>query len=336
MKKQRYVISTTHVDSQGYRMAKSALESALPQLNGQRKIRLGLEHIRTFPPFGVMMNGEVFQGEDGHYYLAADSVYFDRQEFLNLEDGTKLVKESFSEGVHPFVECELDEANQIHISTDPANFSSHEEVSEVNKVVAEQSGLEFAQSWFGRKSDLPDPETVITITKTLAIALGILKTKIPEKIGEAIGDDLVKFYKLISSLAVETIKRVKPSNRPKNFVIAYPNSECIIELVITTHKADRVLTSLSKEKLETVQGKIEQLKNLKPEKIQFVYNDDDAWEFNYLLSADGSTIGTIKAFNKRNMLYNQILQAQNEREERQQATLGLAQARGDETQHQQQ
>jgi len=50
-----------------------------------------------------------------------------------------------------------------------------------------------------------------------------------------------------------------------------------------------------------------------PEKIQFIYNnDDDNWEFNYLLAADGSTFGTIKAFNKRNMLYNQILEAQEE------------------------
>ncbi|NLR62601.1 hypothetical protein HGH93_31210 [Chitinophaga polysaccharea] len=317
IKKERYVISSTHVDSQGVRMAKSALESALPQLNGKRKVRLGLEHIRTFPPFGVMMNGEIFQGEDEHFYLAAESVYFDKQELFKLEDGTKLIKEYFSEGIHPFVECEEDEVDKLEISTDPANFEGDQDISEVNRIVAEQSGLEFTQSKFGRKSALSDPETIVTITKSLAIILGIIKSKLPEKISEAIGDDLAKFYKLISTLAIETIKRVKPANRPKNFVIEYPNAECIIELVITTHKADRVLNSLTIEKLAIITSKTEQLKNLNPEKIQFIYNDDDNWEFNYLLSSDGSAIGTIKAFNKRNMLYNQILKAQNEREEKQ-------------------
>ncbi|RFM37041.1 hypothetical protein [Chitinophaga silvisoli] len=317
IKKQRYVISSTHVDSQGQRMAKSALESALPQLNGKRKVRLGLEHIRIFPPFGVMMNAEIFQGEDEHFYLAADSVFFDKQEIFKLDDGTKLMKECFSEGAHPFIECDEDEVDKLKISTDPANFESVREISEINRIVAEQSGIEFTPSVFGRKSALPDPETIITITKSLAIALGIIKSKIPEKIGEAIGDDLAKFYKCISTLAIETIKRVKPANRPKNFVIEYPNTECIIELVITTHKADRVLNALAIDKLAIIEKKTEQLKNLNPEKIQFVYNDDDNWEFNYLLSRDGASIGTIKAFNKRNMLYNQILKAQNDREEMQ-------------------
>lgn len=314
IKRQKYVISSTHLDSQGYKMTKGALESTLPQLNGERKIRVGLEHIRIFPPFGVMMNGEIIQRQDKEFDLTAESVYFDKHELIRLEDGTELHKEYFSEGTYPFVECEEDEVEKLNISTDPANFESYNDIIEINKIVAEQSGLEFEHSEFGRKSQLPDPETIITITKTLAIALGIIKTKIPEKIGEAISEDLVKFYKLISSLTIETIKKVKPANRPKNFVIAYPNNECNIELVITTHKADRVLNSLTIEKLSVIERKITQLQNLNPEKIQFIYNDEDNWEFNYLLSKNGSVIGTIKSFNKRNKLYNEILKAQDERE----------------------
>ena len=295
-------------------MAESALYSALPQLNGYRKIRIGLDHIRTFPPFGVMMNGEVFQGQDKEYYLAADSVYFDKRETLILEDGTELVRESFSEGVHPFVECEEGEVESIVISTDPANYESHEDISEINEIIAKESGLEFGKQLIGRKSELPDPETIIIITKNLAIAFGIVKSKIPEKIGEAIGDDLAKFYKLISSLAIETIKKAKPANRPKNFVITFPNPDCIIQMVITTHKHDNVLNALTKYKLDTIENKIEQLKALQPEKIQFIYNNnDDNWEFNYLLSIDGSVIGTLKAFNNRNLLYNQILKSQEEK-----------------------
>lgn len=132
--------------------------------------------------------------------------------------------------------------------------------------------------------------------------------------GDAIGEDLAKFYKLISKLAVETIKKAKPSNRPKNFVISYPNTECNIELVVTTHKADKVLNSLTTDKLKIVADKVEQLKNFDAEKIQFTFSDNDIWEFNYLLTKTGAVIGTIKSFNKRNELYNKILEKQNNEE----------------------
>lgn len=311
IRRNKYVITSTHLDSQGYVIAKSALESMLPQLNGKRKPRLGLEHIRTFPPFGAIMNGEIVKGEDEHFLLTAEMVYFDQQEFITLEDGTKLLKEFFSEGEFPFIECADDEVSKLSIATDPANFETFNDIKEMYNQVRQETDLEFETEEFGRKSQLPDPETVITITTILATTIGIIKSKVTEKVGDAIGDDLAKFYKLVSKLVTETIKKVKPSNRSKNFVISYPNTECNIELVITTHKADRVLNSLAKEKLQTIADKIEQLINLEPEKIQFVYNDNESWEFNYLLTKNGSVVGTIKSFNKRNELYNKILEKQN-------------------------
>jgi hypothetical protein len=314
IRKDKYVITSTHLDKQGYVMAKSALESMLPQLNGIRKPRLGLEHIRTFPPFGAIMNGEIIQREDQHYYLTAEMVYFDQQEIITLGDGTQLVKASFSEGEYPFIECEDGEVSKLSVATDPANYDKHTELSEIYNLLRQETDLEFETEEFGRKSELPDPETVITITTILATTLGIIKSKVTEKLGDAIGEDLAKFYKLISKLAVETIKKAKPSNRPKNFVISYPNTECNIELVVTTHKADKVLNSLTTDKLKIVADKVEQLKNFDAEKIQFTFSDNDIWEFNYLLTKTGAVIGTIKSFNKRNELYNKILEKQNNEE----------------------
>lgn len=314
IRKSKYIVTSTHVDKQGCRMAKSALESMLPQLNGERKPRLGLEHIRTFPPFGVVMNGEIFKGKDEHYYLTAEMVYFDKHEIITLEDGTQLLREFFSEGEFPFLECKDDEVSKLSIATDPANFESYEDKNDMYNLVRQEVDLEFDTEEIGRKSELPDPEMIITITTIVAATLGIIKSKITEKIGEAIGDYLAKFYKLISKLAIETIKKAKPSNRPKNFVISYPNPNCNIELVITTNKADAVLNSLTKDKLVVIASKVEQLKNLNPEKIQFIYNESEVWEFNYLLSKDGAVIGKIKSFNKRNKLYNEILEKQESEE----------------------
>lgn len=310
IRKDKYVVSSTHIDSHGYVMQKSVLENMLPQINGERKPRLGLEHIRTFPPFGVIMNGEVIQGSDEHYYLTAEMTYFDKQEIITLEDGTKLIKESFSEGEYPFIECDEDETSKLSISTDPVNYDTHNDIKEIYNSISQETDLEYSTNLIGRKSQLPDPETIITITSNFAILLGLIKTKIPEKLGEVIGEDLAKFYKLVSRLAIETIKRTKPSNRPNNFVISFPNPECNIELVVTTNKADTVLNALTKEKLQIITDKTEQLKNLDPEKIQFIFNDNGNWEFNYLLSKTGSVIGTIKSFKKRNELYNNILEKQ--------------------------
>jgi hypothetical protein len=314
VKRQKITVSSTHLDSQGDVMTKQALESMLPFLNGDRKVRLGLEHIRTFPPFGVIANGEIIQGDDEHFYLVAESAYFDKRVMLILEDGTELVKEYFSEGRFPFVECKAEPTSGVHFSTDPTNFRHRDEVDEFTKIVADESGLDFSTSLLGRKSKLPDPETIITITEYLAVALGLTKTKVLEKTGEAIGDDLAKFYKFISSLAIQTVKRAIPANRPKTFVIDFPNDECIIELVIKTHVADKVLQALEKERLEFVEKRVDQLSNLNPEKIQFIFNKAEEWEFNYLLSKDGAVIGRLKAFNKRNKLYNDILKAQKKSE----------------------
>lgn len=120
IRRNKYVITSTHLDKQGDVMAKSALDSMLPFLNGERKPRLGLEHIRTFPPFGAIINGEIFKGQDEHYYLTAEMVYFDKQEIITLSDGTKLLKEFFSVGEYPFIECADKEVSKLSIATDHA------------------------------------------------------------------------------------------------------------------------------------------------------------------------------------------------------------------------
>ena len=136
-------------------MAKSALDSMLPFLNGERKPRLGLEHIRTFPPFGAIINGEIFKGQDEHYYLTAEMVYFDKQEIITLSDGTKLLKEFFSVGEYPFIECADKEVSKLSIATDHANFGNYSDINAIYDLVKQETDLEFDTHEFGRKSDEP-------------------------------------------------------------------------------------------------------------------------------------------------------------------------------------
>ncbi|AYL98357.1 hypothetical protein [Mucilaginibacter celer] len=305
--KQKLVLSSTHLDSQGMMMTKEALLSGLSYLNGDRMVKLGVEHIRTFPPMGAIINGEVTQGKDEAYYLIGEATYFDNKEQAVLDDGSVIIKESFLEGGKPFWESKIEEINIIEISTDPANFESFNNFNEFINILNEGAEFEFASSMTGRKSALPDPELIIKLTQTIVLALGIGATKIPEKVGEAIGEDIVKFYKFLSKAVVEIIKRAVPANRPKNFVIQYNYLSYLIELIVTTHKHDEVLNSVTKEKLKTIKEKIERLKNLKPEKIQFIFNENKEWEFNYLLTEKGEAIGSEKAFKNRDEMYKNLL-----------------------------
>jgi hypothetical protein len=270
-------------------------------------VKLGVEHIRTFPPMGAIVNGEVTQGEDNAHYLIGEAFYYDSKQQAVLEDGTVIIKESFLEGGRPFWESRQEEINTIEIGTDPANFEGFDGYEDFINALKQESDLDFEASMIGRKSHLPDAELIVKLTSTIVVALGIGATKIPEKIGEAIGEDIVKFYKLMSKAAVEMVKRTIPANRPKHFVIQYNYLSYAIELIVTTNSHDEVLNSVSKEKLKTIKEKIERLKNLRPEKIQFTFNDNKEWEFNYLLSVTGEAIGTEKSFKSRDDMYKKLL-----------------------------
>lgn len=308
MHKEKFILQSTHVDAHNTVFLKSALESSLKYLNGKRKPRLGIDHIRTFPPLGILTNGEVKEGQDGHFYLIAENYYFDKREIIKLDDETILLSEFFSEHEFPFVECEDEITEKIQISIDPSNFSHYSEIdtffSDLHEI---NSDVENATH--GRKSLIPDPEIIISIPTAIGVALGLGAKKLTEKIGEEVGNDLVKFYKLLKKIAVESLKKTIPKYRPNNFVIIFPNKKYIIELVITTTKADDVLEALNKDKLKTINEKIELLNKLSPEKLQFVY-ENEQWNFNYLLSNTGKVIGLEKSFKHRDETFVNLLKKQ--------------------------
>ncbi|RLJ32976.1 hypothetical protein CLU97_2447 [Chryseobacterium sp. 7] len=308
MKKEKIILSSTHMDSQNTVMLESALYSALPSINGDRKPRLGVEHIRTFPPLGVLNNGEVKQGNDGHFYLIAENYFFDKREYLELENGERLIMESFNEYEFPFNECGEEELNKILISVDPSNFDNPKDINDFFNDIND-SELDTDKEFHGRKSLIPDPEIIISIQTVIAVALGIGLKKIPEKMGDAIGEDLVKFYNLLKKVSAEALKKSIPKNRPNNFVIIYPNKKCIIELVVTTKSADLVLESVLPDKMKDINEKIKILLKLKPEKIQFIF-EENKWLFNYLLTENGKVIGREKSFNDRDETYANLLRKQ--------------------------
>lgn len=297
---QRFVMSSSHVDKHGTVMTKEALESALKFINGKRKPRLGLDHNQTFPPLGRINNGEVIQGEDGAYYLVADQEYFDTVESLTLQNGLELIRESFTDENFPFVECEFESCEKIEILYDSVNFDSYQSGKKFIKDLEENSAIDFKGSEFMRKSEIPDPEIIVRLTEILVIAIGIGLRKIPEKLGEAIGDDLVKFYKLLTNTIKKSISELRPKNQPIHFIVELPVEKTKVELVVTTRNSDTAINAYKKEIIKNLKQEIEIcIKSFNAEKIQYCLNEENKWELNYLLTKDGKVIGTKKSFKKR-------------------------------------
>lgn len=307
MEKEQIVLSSTHIDSHGMMMTKEALENAAETINSDRNPRIGLEHDMSFPPLGRITDASVVQGKDGAYYLVAYREYFDNRKETILEDGTILYKESFEKGSKPFVEAKSEQKDIIEIHTDPENFENIESLNEFLKELKVESKIDFSEQMLLRKSIISDPELVIKLSSIIAVSIGIIATKIPEKVGEAIGEDVAKFYKLLRTGVLGMVKRAIPKLRPITFIIEI-HDDILIELLIVSNSPDEVVTAFSSDKLKFIQEKVETSKKIfGAEKIQFYYNDKKDWELNYMLTLDGSTIGTKKAFDRRDIAFQELV-----------------------------
>ena len=310
----RFVMSSTHIDKHGTMMTKEALESGLKYINGIRKPRLGLEHNQTIPPLGRINNGEIIQGEDGAYYLVADQEFFDFKESVTLSNGLELIRESFSGENFPFVECQFEPINKIEILYDFVNFESCEKGKKFIEELRTNSEIEFEGSMFARKSGIPDPEIIIRVTEIIGIALGIGLRKIPEKLGEAIGEDLAQFYRLFSNTIKKSISELLPKNQPIHFIVEIPVDKSLVELIATTRNPDIAIKAYDKKVISKLKQDIEiSIKTFNAEKVQYCLNEENNWELNYMLTKDGKVIGTKKSFKKRDNFFQKMVEKQKAR-----------------------
>jgi len=165
-----------------------------------------------------------------------------------------------------------------------------------------------------RKSHIPDPEMVIKLTGILAVGIGIIASKVTEKTGEAIGDDVAKFYKLVRASVVGMVQRAIPKLRPITFIFEIHEEQIIVELLIKSNNPDFVVGAFNKDKVDTIKQKVESSKDIfGAEKIQFMYNENEKWELTYMLTENGATIGTKKSFDRRDVAFQELVNKMIER-----------------------
>ena len=314
MNRERITLSSTHIDLHGMRMSKEALEDAAKIVNSDRNPRIGLEHDMSFPPLGRITDAEVLKGEDGEYYLVGYREYFDERKQTTLKDGSLLYIEYFKNGGKPFTEAKPDIVDKIQINADPSNFENREEMEALVEDIEKASGIEFSKQHLLRKSHIPDPEMVIKITGILAAGIGIIASKVTEKTGEAIGDDVAKFYKLVRASVIGMVQRAIPKLRPITFIFEIHEENVIVELLIKSNNPDFVVGAFAENKVKTIKQKVETSKDIfGAEKIQFMFSEKDEWELTYMLTDKGETIGTKKSFDRRDVAFQELVNKMIER-----------------------
>lgn len=301
----KIIIASSHRDKHRHRMMPSALEQMKEIINGEKGVQITIEHNRTLPPLGQMTDAETIVGNDGETFLMVKQKYFD-EEFTLFVDGERLIGQRFSEGGRPFNSIDYEVPEKIEIGVDNVNLGNTPNgVENFKQSIVSDSDYEFDIYEFGRKSEIPDPEIILKLTPAIALYLLALTSlfgfsqKFGEKMGEELPSKIKDFYKFLKVISTKIASVAIPSLRPITYIILIPG-QLNIELIIKTSNPDDVTIALQKDILKGVSEKINSLMKITSvDKIQFIYDENKAWKFNYLLSSNDEVIGTYKAYDNR-------------------------------------
>jgi hypothetical protein len=301
----RIVMSSNSVDSHGEVMTKEALEGAVQQINGARKLHWNMNHRRELPPLGRIVDARI-ETKDKLVLLTAVPEKFQHRKLIEWE-GTNLILESFEEET-PFISRYDEELDGLSISLDPSNFSSDETFERFNNSlyrIDKSVNIEM----HGRKSDIPAPEIIFGISKLIVLYkfLEPFTKKILEKLGEDVYVESKKQLKAFANYVARVSKATRENTIPKNkklTIIFEIHSQPFIELIVKTDDAAILSKALSEKKLAFIQTELTKFCNhFSVDKIQFKLSDKGNWKFNYLLTTKGDVIGDQAAFKERDKQY---------------------------------
>lgn len=308
MKDNKIIISSTHLDSHGDKMTKEELYSIAESINNDKyKPGINIEHDLTFPPLGRCINAEVIKGHDSEYYLTIEQEFYNTNQILKFENDDYLILQGFSGIQYPLRIKPTVSEEILKISVDENCFLKKTNAKDFFDELKAVSSFEFEESYYMRKSETTEPIILFDLAKNLALyflsaqVLIKLTGRVIDKIGDKIGDDLSHFYDLVKQAATKMVKFTIPKYRFIVYVFNVNLNEIQLQYIIKTDKPDIVAEAFIKEKISKLDEKIVSLLSMFDAiSIQFTYNNStNEWEFNYLLTDKGESVGTLTVYNKR-------------------------------------
>ncbi len=296
------ILATTNLDRHNERFPKEVLEKIVDDINtSDTSIINTIEHDTTIPPCGKVIKAEIQLRDDGEYQVVATNEYFEEIEWLELNDGTTIFKQGSKEDRRPFKNRYSELKDEYSIGVDWNNFEPKSDYKNYLEEVKNDSNVEFSNGHFGRKSYIPDPEIIIGIVKILGTYLIAKKglEKIGDKVGDIAAEETEKFYRFVKSAVLNGVKYLKPANRANTYVfVIYP--EPLIEFVAKTKDAEKVISALKIEKLDSALDNVAELINrFGATRVQYILDEAGEWKFNYLLTNEGEVIGTKQSLSRR-------------------------------------
>jgi hypothetical protein len=302
--------ASTYRDSHGDRFAPESFDRVANDINtGASCPAFGVEHDRTLPPLGKVIAARIEDLPDGERLLVLTQDLFENERQITLPDGTVgFVSESDSDR-RPFVQT-IKPVDVTHVQIDRVNLEDPDEADQFFSDVRSATSEPFEEGAFFRKAAVPDPELVIVAAKTIAAAL--VGKKVVDKVVDSIGDkvkgDLAKLYDLARAAVVNFAKRAVPRNRPHTYLVVIPGDP-VIELVAVTTLPDAFLEALTEAHLkEAVERALELHSRFDTARVQMLLAKDGTWRFNYLVTHQGTVIGTDESLRRRTKVLQILLE----------------------------
>ena len=309
----KVVVSSTQKDLHGDTLSLEHLKKGVETINGDKKMRMLIDHRRDLPPIGYWTNGEL-EEQNEVYLLKAEPILYKSREIIT--GNTVLIKEAFETSV-AFIERTYREGQPITLTFDKNNFESWDSVKRVVQKLTTESNQPILIKYDSRKDLTPDPRLIITLTTYYSILYPLIKPfikKIGEKIAEDVADDVYKkakekgknLLKDIEKYVTILVKSILPKDK-KLITIFEIHGKLYIELHAKTDDANLIVNALKGSKLSKLHDQLSDFSKLIDIKeVHFKLNKKGQWKFIYLIGVDGSIIGTKDIISKRDYLQNRI------------------------------
>jgi len=298
--KRKAIAASTHIDRHNTKISLEALESAADQINNGTEVPIiGLDHDITIPPLGKCIEAYTELLPDGEHQAVIVQDYFDGSGQIEMPDGSILIKEYSLSDNRPLATRGTESVEKTHLAYDFVNFDSKESLAEFLSEVRSEG--EFEEEVEARKALIPDPQLILVLK---AAFVGYLSSKLLPKVGdktaEEVSKDIADLYKFFKVAVSSYAKYAIPKYRPITYVFEMPWEVVPLEFVIRTSDPDTAVQAILIDKIVPCMDKAIQLTNtLGAVKVQFIYEEDNEWHFNYLFTSDGTVIGTPKSYDKR-------------------------------------
>jgi hypothetical protein len=165
------IIATTHLVDQMILTVESLEENAKRLNTMKRKPAISIEHDPLCPPVGQMVSGRVIRIDGGHYALVGGDDIFPEPVQFTLPNGESALMQSSEESRFPFWHGQFHHPQSYCVSIDPQNLGGMDGFSKFVDDLQSIAGTPFESQPSCRRSWLPDPLVVFTLSASASAAV---------------------------------------------------------------------------------------------------------------------------------------------------------------------